>query len=112
MQYRQINPLARPPQLLDQRLGIQLAVEGEEQRHGMSENDGRIRHHSLSGLQGEALLLFGAKRASTLADLLANLLSGERDIGLYSHAGLITSRRNDTGKCNTGRHRPKTTLRG
>ena len=82
MQHREIHPLAGAPELVDQRLGVQLAVKGEEQRHGMSEYDRRPGHHPLRGLLGKQALLLRAERAATLADLLANMLSGERDIRL------------------------------
>ncbi len=38
------------------------------------------------------------------------LLPGEQGIGLYSHAGLVTSWRNNRSKCNTGRLQPKTRM--
>ena len=82
MQHREIHPLAGPPELVNQRLGVQLAVKGEKQRHGLGENHRRPGHHSLCGLQGKLPLLLRAERASTLADLLANMLAGKQGIGL------------------------------
>ncbi len=110
MQHREIYPLAGAPELVDQRLGVQLAVKGEKQRHVVSENYRRPGHHPLGGLLGKQALLLRAECASTIADLLANMLTGEQGIGLYSHAGLVTGWRNNRSKCNTGRLQPKTRM--
>ena len=45
----------------------------------------RPGHHPLGGLLSKQALLLQAECASTIADLLANMLTGEQGIGLYSH---------------------------
>ncbi|MNN68931.1 hypothetical protein D3C81_1846770 [compost metagenome] len=75
MQHRQIHFLSAEPELLNERTGIQFTIKREKQRHGLCHHHRWIRHHACGGLVGKQTLLFRGKRATTLPDKLADLLS-------------------------------------
>ncbi len=75
MQYRQVNPFSGAPELVDKRLGIQLAIKRQKQGDRVGHHDRRIGHHAGGGLLRKVCLLFGRKCATTLANELTDVLA-------------------------------------
>lgn len=76
MKNRKVNALARSPQLIYQRLGIEFAIEREKYRHSMREYNRGKTEHSGRGLLTVVSLLFRGQRATTLSNQLTNFLPG------------------------------------
>ena len=57
MQHGEIHPFARPPELINQRPRIQLAIKRQKYRDRMREQNRRVRHHSVRRQEGELRLL-------------------------------------------------------
>ena len=58
VQHRQVYLLPGAPELLYQRLGVQLAVKRQKQGNRARHHDRGIRHHTGGGLLGKMRLLF------------------------------------------------------